>query len=325
MWKPFGLILLGMLLIALLNSCEPDRYATENELLISYYSQFPDSSAEAQASYNIIEQTLLEHGIIPDTTAETYNYVVHYLLGLKMAPFEASLTASEKLKPYLANQPRLGLDSLTIEALTNSNTNSPFSKAMQSLTGVPFNDSALVEQILRYVTIDDLKHPLYKHLALMYTAKSLERKAAMWDKEYAPSSNSVFIARNNTLTFVIDSLGTVKYNEQDVSLTEVSQLTSRFMTQETSKANWVEGRISLIGKQPINTGVIIIGVSNKANSLAIIEVYDHINQVFTQKRKEASQRFFKKDYFKLGKNERNAIQLLTRKWISIHELNDQAS
>lgn len=321
MQKPSGLFLLGLLVSVLLNSCEPDRYAAEDELLTSYYSQLTEAPRD---SYNIIEQTLLENGIIPDTAAETYNYIIHYVLGNKMAPFEASLTTSEQLQPYLVNQPRLGLDSVTIATIAEKNLNSPLAKAMKSLAGTPFNDSALVEQILRFVTTDDLQHELYRHLALMYTAKTHERLALKWAQEYTPNSSRLFVSRNNTLMFVVDSLGTIKYNDQDIALADVSRITHNFMTRDSSKANWVETRISLIGKQPINTGVVIIGVSPKADDEKLVKVYDHINQVYTQKRKEASQRFFKKDYFKLSKNERNAIQLLTRKWISIHELNDQA-
>lgn len=325
MQKPSGLFLIGLLVSVLLNSCEPDRYAGEDQLLVSYYKQQKELNTDPKNRYNLIEETLLENGIIPDTTAETYNYIVHYILGNKLTPFEASLTAGELLKPYLLNQPLLGLDSNTIVSITNQHPNSPIARALNSLSGQAFNDSLLVEQILRLVTIDDLQHELYRHLALLYTAKSHEKKAAQWDKEYTPNGNSVFITRNNTVTFIIDSLGAVKYNDEDITLAEVNRITRNFLTQDSSKANWVEGRITLIGKQPINTGVIIIGVSPKTSRENLVQVFDQINQVYTQKRKEASQRFFKKDYFKLSKNERSAIQLLTRKWISVHELNDQPS
>lgn len=311
-----------MLSIAL-SSCEPNRYAAEDELLISYYSQFPDSGATQKTNYNFIERQLVENSIIPDTTADTYNYTIHYIWGNKVTPFEASLILNHELEPYLVEQPRLGVDSIAIATVANKHPNSPLAKTLQSLVGSAFNDSAFVEQLLRHVSTDDLHHELYRHLALMYIAKMHEKKAQLWDKEYAPSGKSVFITRNNTLTFVIDSAGAVKHNETDIALAEVAHITRNFITQDSSKANWVEGRISLIGKQYINTGVIILGISPKAPQRELVLVYHQINQAFTQKRKESAQKFFKKDYFKLSKNERSALQLLTRKWISIHELDDQ--
>ncbi len=316
-------LVIGVLFSIALTSCEPTRFASEDELLLSYYSQFPDSGLAQKSTYSFIEKTLVDNDIIPDTTTNTYNYTAHYILGNKVTPFEASLLVAEILEPHLIDEPMLGVDSNTIAAIANKYPTSTITRTIESLNGQPFSDSLFVEQLMRYMRTEDLNHPLYRHLSLLYIAKAHEKKAAQWNREYAPSGNSVFITRNNTLTFVIDSAGEVRYNDEPIALAEVGNITRRFMTQDSSKANWVEGRISLIGTHPINTGVIIIGVSANVADDDLIKVYEEINQVFTQKRKEASQKFFKKDYFKLSVNERSALQLLTRKWISIHELEGQ--
>jgi hypothetical protein len=320
MQSMFGYLMGLVALVVALNSCKPDKYAAENDLISTYYAQFPDSGSTAKVSSEFIEEKLLLNKILPDTTAATYQIALNYILNNNSTPFEASLLLAEELRPYLKNEPRLGLDSSVLGNLASKHPESKLALVLYKLSGQPFNDSVFLDNLLRGLTREDLQHPFYRNFALLSIAKMHERKAELWNREYAPSGNTIFITKNNTLTFVVDSAGKVRYDEKPISLEEVGRLTRLFMTQDSSKANWVVGRISLIGEQPINTGVIIIGISPNISNDDLLPVYEQINQVYTDKRKDAAQLFFKKDYFLLNKNERSALQLLTRKWISINEL-----
>jgi len=307
-------------LVFALNSCRPDKYAAENDLISSYYAQFPDSGARVKATTSILEDKLVSYAIIPDTAVATYQYALKYILNNNSAPFEASLILAEELRPFLVNEPRLGLDSILLSDIAVRYPESRIASIVQGLTGRPHSDSSFLDNLMRGLTREDLQQPLYKNFALLYIAKMHEKKAASWNKEYAPSGNTVFIARSNTLTFVIDSAGNAWHNDDPINIEEVGRQTCLFMTQDSSKANWVIGRISLIGNQPINTGVIIIGVHPNAPNSQLLSIYEEINRVFTDKRKVAAETFFRKNYFLLDKNQRSALQLLTRKWISISEL-----
>lgn len=320
MQKSLGLLMGTVILLITLNSCKPEKYAAEDDLIMSYYAQFADSGATAKATVSILEDKLVANAIIPDTTVATYQIALKYILNNNSAPFEASLLLAEELRPLLLNEPKLGLDSVTIGNVATKYPESRIAVILNNLSGTAFSDSIFLGNLLRGLTREDLQHPLYRNFALLTIAKMHERKAEIWNKEYSPSGNTVFITKNNTLTFVVDSAGNVQHEGNEVSLQEVGNLTRRFMTQDSSKANWVVGRISLIGDQPINPGVIIIGVSPEVPSGDLLLVYEEINQVFTAKRKAAAQDLFKKDYLLLNKNERSALQLLTRKWISINEL-----
>lgn len=308
-----------IIIASLLSSCNTNKYEAEDELLHLTYSEFDDDGDSINRLHIYIAQTLLENKVIPDTTAETYFYILNYIVDHDEAPFEGNLIAAQKLKQYLKNDTEAFIDTQSLKALAEKYPNSKLVEIGTALSDVSKYDESFLRIIIKNIELEDLHHPFYKQLAMLLIAKSNDIYANYWNKEYQPKSDQVYLNKRNTLLFYIDSNGIIKNDRKVVSVEEVGHRTQLFLTRESSTADWVSREIPLVGKQPVNTGIVMIGISPKLTEDEILPLYSCINNAYTVIRARAAQDHFKKDFFYLSPQERHSVKLLTRKWISIHE------